>query len=65
LRTGALFAVYVGGYGIGRLWVEALRADAATTIAGLRVNTWMSVILIVGAGTWLVVRGRATPRATD
>lgn len=65
LRTGALFAVYVGGYGIGRLWVEALRADAATTIAGLRVNTWMSVILIVGAGIWLVVRGRATPRATD
>ncbi len=65
LRTGALFAVYVGGYGVGRLWVEALRADTATTIGGLRVNTWMSVVLIVGAGVWLVLRGRAPARADD
>jgi len=65
LRTGALFAVYVGGYGVGRLWVEALRSDPATTIAGLRVNTWMSIVLIVGAGGWLVLRGRGAPRGTD
>lgn len=52
-HPGRLFALYVGGYGLGRLWVEALRIDAATTLGGLRVNTWVSLIAIVGAATWL------------
>jgi prolipoprotein diacylglyceryl transferase len=45
-RPGRLFAIYVLGYGVGRLWVEALRIDDATRIAGVRVNIWVSLIAI-------------------
>jgi len=35
-----------------------VRIDNATEIAGVRVNIWMSVIGIVLAGGWLLLRGR-------
>jgi prolipoprotein diacylglyceryl transferase len=54
-RPGRLFALYVLGYGLGRLWVEALRIDAATRIAGVRVNIWVSILAVVGAVTWLLL----------
>jgi prolipoprotein diacylglyceryl transferase len=54
LRPGQLFA----GYATGRLWVEALRIDEATTIAGLRVNTVVSAVAIVVALAVLVARGQ-------
>ena len=57
LRPSRWFAVYVIGYGIGRLWVESLRIDAATQIGGLRVNTWMSIVIIGGGLVWLFWRG--------
>ncbi len=57
LRAGRWFAVYVVGYGLGRLWVESLRIDFATEIAGLRVNTWISLVAIVGGLVWLFWRG--------
>ena len=60
LRPGQLFLLYVGGYGVGRLWVEALRADEATQILGLRVNIWMSLVAIVGASVLFIIR-RKTP----
>lgn len=49
LRPGELFALYVLGYGIGRLWVEALRLDQASLVLGVRINIWMSLVLIVGS----------------
>ena len=58
LRKGPLFVLYVGGYGLGRLWVEALRIDEATTIAGLRVNTWVSGLMVLGAAVTFVLRRR-------
>lgn len=48
LRAGRLFAAYVGGYALGRLWVEALRIDHANHLLGLRVNGWISLLAIVG-----------------
>ena len=45
------------GYGAGRLWVESLRIDAATELAGLRVNTWMSLVIIALGLLWLFWRG--------
>jgi prolipoprotein diacylglyceryl transferase len=54
-RPGRLFALYVGGYGLGRLWVEALRIDDATRIAGLRVNIWVSLVAIGAAVASLAV----------
>lgn len=60
IRPGGLIAVYVLGYSIGRLWIEAVRIDFANEILGVRVNIWMSAIAIVGSGTWLLVWGRAS-----
>src|SRR5690606_23713230 len=54
LRPGQLFVLYVGGYGLGRLWVEALRIDTATRIAGVRVNIWVSGLTIVAAVVWFL-----------
>ena len=55
LRPGYLVGLWVFGYGMGRLWVEALRVDQASLIVGVRVNTWMALAAIaVGAVvTWI------------
>ncbi len=58
LVSGGLLAVYILGYLVARLWLETVRIDAATEIAGVRINIWMSVIGIALAGGWLVLRGR-------
>jgi prolipoprotein diacylglyceryl transferase len=58
LRPPLLFAVYVGGYGIGRFWVEGLRIDEADDIAGLRWNQWVAIAAIVGAVVYLAIAVR-------
>lgn len=66
LRPGRLFALYVGGYGLGRLWVESLRIDHANRILGLRVNEWVSILAIAGAATiFLADRFRDRPDPAD
>ena len=62
-RPGRLFALYVLGYGLGRLWVEALRIDDATRIAGVRVNIWVSFVAVAAASGALAAlrRGRTPP----
>jgi prolipoprotein diacylglyceryl transferase len=63
LARGQLFVLYVGGYALGRLWVEALRIDPASEILGLRVNVWTSLLTLAGAAIVFVVRARrATAR---
>jgi prolipoprotein diacylglyceryl transferase len=57
LRPGTLLPLYVGGYFLGRLWIEALRVDTASTVLGLRINIWLSIIGIVGALVVVLVRG--------
>jgi prolipoprotein diacylglyceryl transferase len=57
-RPGRVFALYVAGYGLGRLWVEALRIDEATRLAGVRVNIWVSLIAITAAAGSLAVLSR-------
>lgn len=54
VRRGRLFAVYILGYGLGRFWVEALRSDAASLILGVRINLWVSGLLVVGGLGWLL-----------
>ena len=56
LRDGRLFALYVAAYTVGRAWVEALRVDHANHILGLRLNDWTSLIVFIGAVTYLIVR---------
>ena len=58
LRNGQVFALYVAGYCVGRLWIELLRVDPAEEILGLRLNVWTSVLLFAGAVAAFVWRGR-------
>ena len=59
-RPGSLLAVYALGYGLGRLWIEAVRIDPASLILGVRVNIWMSLALISGSSAYLVWIRRRT-----
>lgn len=43
--NGALFALYVFGYCAYRFFIEGLRIDEAHTVAGLRLNQWVSLVL--------------------
>ncbi|HKH03711.1 MAG TPA: prolipoprotein diacylglyceryl transferase, partial [Acidimicrobiales bacterium] len=64
-RPGRLFALYVAGYALGRVWVEALRIDPATRLFGVRWNIWMSLIAFVGAVGWLLFDSRRRPSEPD
>ena len=46
---GRAFAVYVMGYTLGRFFIEILRDDTATHIAGVRINVFVAAIVFVGA----------------
>ncbi len=60
LRSGQLFALYVLGYGTGRLWVEALRSDPASLVLGIRINIWVSLLAIIGGLVSFFLLGRST-----
>ena len=64
---GKLFAIYVFGYGLGRLWVEALRIDKASKIFGTRVNIWVALLAILGGLAWYVFGSeeRSAPALDD
>lgn len=51
LQAGQSFALYVAAYCFGRFFIELLRIDTAHTIAGLRVNVWVSVLVAAIAVT--------------
>src|SRR3546814_16002372 len=63
LRRGQLFTLYVAGYALGRLWVEALRNDPANEILGLRVNIWTSLAALVLAAPVFAVQSPRDPPA--
>ncbi len=54
LRGPQCFALYAVLYALGRGWVEALRIDPANHILGLRVNDWVSLLVVLGAGGYLL-----------
>lgn len=63
LRPGALIAVWVFGYALGRLWIETIRIDTASELLGVRVNIWTSSIALAASAAWLLWRGRSSPAA--
>ena len=70
LGHGRLFALYVAGYCVGRFCVELLRDDTATHIAGIRINSFTSTFVFIGAVVYIMVapKGREAPeslRGTD
>ncbi|CAN5441441.1 prolipoprotein diacylglyceryl transferase [soil metagenome] len=60
---GRLFALYVAGYCVGRFCVELLRDDTATLIAGIRVNSFTSTFVFIGAVVYFILapKGREDP----
>jgi prolipoprotein diacylglyceryl transferase len=53
LVNGQVFALYVILYTLGRAWIEALRIDDAHHILGLRLNDWVSLVVLASAIAYL------------
>ncbi len=60
---GRLFALYVAAYCVGRFWVELLRDDTATEIAGIRINVFTATFVFIGAVVYMLLapKGRDDP----
>ncbi len=65
LRGGRAFWLYVGVYVSGRLWIEMVRIDTAVTVGGLRINVWVSIVMLTLAATMFVVLGRRQAQITQ
>jgi prolipoprotein diacylglyceryl transferase len=78
LGHGRAFAVYVMGYTLGRTWIELMRTDEATHVAGLRINVWVSILVFLGGLVYFLLarkrgeredpellRGKDTPPPDD
>jgi prolipoprotein diacylglyceryl transferase len=58
LRNGQSTALYLAGYCFGRFWLENLRIDDAKLVGPLRVNAWVSLLLMLAGISWFVWAGR-------
>jgi prolipoprotein diacylglyceryl transferase len=67
LAPYGLFFLYLAGYSMGRLWIEAIRIDTATEVAGLRVNLWVfGVLFIVSSfAVWRCWQAGAAQQGTE
>ena len=63
LGHGRLFALYVAAYCVGRFWVELMRDDNATQIAGIRINVFTATFVFIGAVVYFLLapKGREDP----
>ncbi|MCV7195421.1 prolipoprotein diacylglyceryl transferase [Mycobacterium angelicum] len=52
---GRLFGLYVALYCVGRFCVELLRDDTATHIAGIRINSFTSTFVFIGAVVYVIL----------
>ena len=57
-KQGDVFALYILGYTLGRVWIESLRIDEANLILGLRLNIWVSLIVLLTASAYLIASKR-------
>ena len=54
---GNLFLLYLCWYGLGRAFIEGLRTDSLM-LGSIRVSQALSILLVVGAGAFLIYRRR-------
>lgn len=54
---GELFAMYIWGYGLGRVWIEGLRTDSLM-IPGMdfRVSQLLAALCVVGASIYIIYK---------
>jgi prolipoprotein diacylglyceryl transferase len=57
LGRGNVMALYVMGYTLGRVWIEALREDHANHILGLRLNIWTCAVVFLLGLAWFLRHG--------
>lgn len=60
LKAGQVFSAYVFFYCVGRFFIELIRIDAANTLAGLRVNVWVSILVALGSALFFARASRNT-----
>lgn len=60
-----VFWLYVVWYTAGRLWIELLRIDTAEIIFGMRVNVWVSILVMVGGTIGFFLAGRGNKYVND
>lgn len=58
-KAGAIFALYILLYSAGRFFIEGIRIDPAHTLAGLRINQYLAVVLFLGAGAYFLKNSRS------
>lgn len=53
--NGEMFAIYVWGYGLGRVWIEGLRTDSLM-VPGMnfRVSQLLAALCVVGASIYII-----------
>ena len=57
--VGEMLAIYFMGYGLGRCWIEGLRTDQLILFGtGIPVSQALSMLLVLAAAAFLVVKGR-------
>ena len=60
IRPPGLFALYVAGYSLGRVFWEQLRIDPANEFLGQRINFYVALLLMLGALAFFVWNQRRT-----
>ena len=61
LQWGKVWALYLIGYGIGRIWFESIRIDPSEVFLGLRSNVWGAILAIVLGLVLFIVQTRNHP----
>jgi prolipoprotein diacylglyceryl transferase len=64
LRGGRVFWLYVMVYTSGRLWIETVRIDEAVLVGGLRINVWVSIVVLAASTLAFVWLGRRQAHAS-
>lgn len=63
LKPGRLFLFYTAGYATLRFFVEGLRIDPAKSAGGLRLNQWVSIVVVAAsAAIFVALRRRDATR---
>lgn len=49
MKTGSIFSAYIALYCVGRFAIESIRIDPAQTFGGMRLNQYVSLLILAGA----------------